>query len=467
MICQVIRVPECLNHVKNSISGSLRGPSYCLLSNICFKMFSWGYIIMQFALDEWLAHFREQEVLTARLDLSTVSVLAKHLDCHQLDCPVITVAGTNGKGSTVSVLHQLYHQSGMRVASFTSPSFESVCERLRLGADIVSEETLASAIQLVNTASHDVKLRVSFFEHLTLACLLVVQQWRPDVLLLEVGMGGRLDATNIIDADCAVITNIALDHQAVLGQCREAIAKEKAGIMRRNRPVVIADPDPPQSLMDVASALSARCYLIGRDFDVCRTDEGLRVFGEALQSCDWRCTGLHPHNVAAAVQVCHIMQDKLPLNWLSVANKPLLAPPGRQEYLQKAGVHWLLDVAHNAQSVDYLADYIASMEIPGQKVWVIFSAHADKSIGDMLQAIHQPGYSWSVYAMSGYRAATKEQLISEFADNGITTDMMTSDVRENWLELVGNIQEGDLVVAFGSFRVVAAVKSLISHTWEA
>ena len=230
---------------------------------------------------------------------------------------------------------------------------------------------------------------------------------------------------------------------------------------------MVADTNPPQSLLDVATALSARCYLIGHDFDVCRTDNGVKVFSEAFQCCNWRCNGIHPHNVAAAVQACHIMQDKLPLNWLELASNPLLAPPGRQEYFQKAGVHWVLDVAHNAESVQYLADYIASIEMPGQKVWVIFSAHADKSIGDMLQAIHQPGYSWSVYVMPGHRAATKEQLISEFAGKGVPTDQMTSDVRENWLELVGNIQEGDLVVAFGSFRVVAAVKSLISHTWEA
>ena len=215
-------------------------------------------------LDDWLAHCERLHPVAIDMGLARVQEVAERLAL-KFDAPVITVAGTNGKGSTCAMLEAILLQAGYRTGVYTSPHLVHFEERCRLSGQAASAQALAEAFAAVEAARGEVSL--TYFEFSTLAILWLMSRENLDAVILEVGLGGRLDAVNVVDADCAVITSIDLDHTAILGPDRESIGREKAGIMRTGRPVVVSDPVPPQSVLDQAEALGADLWRFGRDFN--------------------------------------------------------------------------------------------------------------------------------------------------------------------------------------------------------
>src|ERR1035437_5109201 len=219
-------------------------------------------------LSEWLAHCERLHPKSIDMGLERVRAVADRMNL-KLDCPVITVAGTNGKGSTCAMLDAILSQAGYRTGVYTSPHLVHFEERLRLCGEPVGSAELVAAFVRVEAARglDDDEISLTYFEFTMLAMLDVMRRSALDVAILEVGLGGRLDAVNIIDADCAIITSIDLDHMELLGDDREKIGFEKAGIMRTGRPVVVSDPLPPQSVIDHALEVGADLWRIGADFN--------------------------------------------------------------------------------------------------------------------------------------------------------------------------------------------------------
>ena len=215
-------------------------------------------------LQEWLDWCEQLHPVAIDMGLDRVKTVADRMAL-KFDCPVITVAGTNGKGSTCAMLEAILLEAGYRTGVYTSPHLVHFEERCRLHGESASAATLAEAFAAVDAVRGDVSL--TYFEFSTLAILHLMAQSNLDVAILEVGLGGRLDAVNIIDADCAVITSIDIDHTAILGKDRETIGFEKAGIMRAGRPVIVSDPVPPQSVIDHAAAMGADLWRFGQDFN--------------------------------------------------------------------------------------------------------------------------------------------------------------------------------------------------------
>ena len=217
-------------------------------------------------LADWLAHCERLHPTTIDLGLARVQQVRAHLGL-QLDVPVFTVAGTNGKGSTCAMLEAILGQAGYRTAVYGSPHLVHFEERLRLNGEVVRAEVLLPHFAAVEAARVATGVSLTYFEFTTLAILRCIAAQPLDAAILEVGLGGRLDAVNVIDADCAVITSIDLDHMDWLGPDRESIGREKAGIMRAGRPVIVSDPVPPQSVIDHAEAIGADLWCFGRDFN--------------------------------------------------------------------------------------------------------------------------------------------------------------------------------------------------------
>ncbi|HEY0201565.1 MAG TPA: Mur ligase family protein, partial [Burkholderiaceae bacterium] len=219
-------------------------------------------------LDEWLAHCERLHPVTIDMGLARVAEVARRLALH-FDCPVVTVAGTNGKGSTCAMLESIALQAGYRTGVYTSPHLVHFQERCRVRGDIVEVNALLphfAAVEAARTQGGEA-VSLSYFEFTTLAIMRLLSQSALDVVVLEVGLGGRLDATNIIDTDCAIITSIDLDHMQYLGPDRESIGREKAGILRAGRPAIVSDPMPPQSVIEHAQAIGADLWRFGRDFN--------------------------------------------------------------------------------------------------------------------------------------------------------------------------------------------------------
>ena len=274
----------------------------------------------------------------------------------KMRCPVITVAGTNGKGSTCAMLEAILGQSGYRTALYTSPHLVHFEERCRLNGDHVQSPALCEAFVVVETARQAAGgVPLTYFEFTTLGCLWLMQQARPDVIILEVGLGGRLDAVNAVDTDCAIVTSIDIDHIEFLGGTREAIGQEKAGIMRAGKPVIVSDPMPPDSVLAYAAEVGSDLWLVGRDFNVSGDKQqwgwagrGRRYAGLAYPALRGANQLLNAAGVLAALEA---LRPLLPVPAQSIrAGLSLVELPGRFQIVPGEPT-LILDVAHNPHAV--------------------------------------------------------------------------------------------------------------------
>lgn len=416
-------------------------------------------------LSQWLEYLETLHPREMELGLERVRRVAENLDLLPLSQQVITVAGTNGKGSTVAVLEALLGEAGLVVGSFTSPHLLRFNERIRVGGEEAPDEQIVAAFEAIEAARGQTSL--TYFEFATLAALLVFREQEPAIVVLEVGLGGRLDSVNIVDPTIAVITAIDLDHQDWLGDDRGLIAREKAGILRGGTPAVIADPDPPPELGQAAVAAGAQPVLfLGRDFGYVSGEDGaLAVELVDDRGCQHSLSlvyrgSLLPENISAALQAAALAGLEFTREQVDAALR-VARPQGRRELQELAGIQYLLDVAHNPAAVNKMLEYIDSTPCKGRTICV-FSVMSDKDVEAMVAAAAGHFEGWFLGELPGVnRAASAAEVaaILHRAGQGMTS--VSKNVRQAFRRAQSLLREGDRLVVFGSFHTVAAVLPLL------
>ncbi|ALK92721.1 bifunctional tetrahydrofolate synthase/dihydrofolate synthase [Limnohabitans sp. 103DPR2] len=411
-------------------------------------------------LSEWLAHCEQLHPQAIDMGLDRVRQVAQRMNL-SLTMPVITVAGTNGKGSTCALLEAIYLQAGYKTGVYTSPHLVHFEERCRLVGESPQAEVFASAFECVESARHDTSL--TYFEFSTLAILKMMSDAELDVVILEVGLGGRLDAVNIIDPDCAIITSIDLDHTALLGADRDSIGLEKAGIMRAGQPVVISDPMPPESVVKQAQALGADAWLLGKDFNFSGDQlqwswagRGRRYSGLAYPALRGANQLLNASGVLAALEV---MRPQLPVTAQAIRNGlAMVELTGRFQIVPGEPV-LVLDVAHNPHSVAALAANLDAMGFY-PTTHAVFGAMADKDLESMLKKLLPLVDAWYFTDLPLPRASTAQQLATDWAALNTRKDVRSSVHETPQKALDAAILAADptdRILVFGSFYTVGGV----------
>lgn len=362
-------------------------------------------------LQAWLDKIRRQHGKSMDLGLARVAAVARQLDLLQPTAKVIIVGGTNGKGSTVAGLEAIYLAAGYRVGTFTSPYLFRFNEEIKIAGQEVSDETLIRAFEQVEAARGDVTLTV--FEFNTLTALWLFREAAVDVMVLEVGLGGRLDAVNIIDADVSVVTSIALDHMDWLGDTRELIGREKAGIFRTDKPAVCGDLEPPETLVNYAEELQTPLFCQGKQFGWEKQNNTWRWWSESRQLDKLPLPRLALQNMATVLMVIELLQSELSVS-VSAIEQALqsVTLPGRIQVLPGT-VTTILDVSHNPAAAQFLANHLQQFPFAG-KTRAVFSMLADKDIVATLQVMKNYIDEWHVAPLQVERGALHEKLIQSF-----------------------------------------------------
>ena len=381
-------------------------------------------------------------------------------------CPVILVAGTNGKGSVCAYLDAILRAAGFHVARYTSPHLHRFNERVVVDGVEATDAQLVAAFNAVEAARVDLPL--TFFEYTTLAAFHIFAATKLDVWVIEVGLGGRLDATNILDADCAVIVSVGVDHTEFLGATRELIAVEKAGILRKGRPLVIAEADPPQSLIDVAVVRGADARYIGRDFGWQKSPETpsqWSFWARSPQRTELRRHGLplpalrgayQLGNAAAALAALHALNDKLPVSQGAIKQGLIEVEwPGRFQVLAGRPII-VLDVGHNAHAAIAMERALADMAY-FPMTYAVFSMLRDKDISAVIQAVKGRIDEWHIAPLPGPRGVSVDELGAALSAAGIKDRAIHrhATVAAAYAAARKMAAEADRIVVFGSFLTVA------------
>lgn len=397
------------------------------------------------------------------LGLERILSVAKPLGWQRFSCPVITVTGTNGKGSCVRFLESIYTAAGHRAGAYTSPHLMAFNERVRVENHPVSDAALITAFETVEHHRKDCSL--SFFEYTFLAALQIFQQASLDVLILEVGLGGRLDAVNIVDADIAVITTIDLDHTEWLGPDRESIAKEKAGIFRENRAAICGDPQPPQNLRQMAQQHNVQWHCLDETFYYKQEDGGTwRWHTQGRAYMQLPAITLKHQNAATSLMAIELLQNRLPVAENAVCEGLAQARlPGRFERVEinngRFGVTCYLDVAHNPQGGQWLAQQWRSVSAKksGRK-FAIVGMLADKDIAGTLSFLLDYVDCWYVSTLSVARGATAQRLHAELEAQGVVHCRQFESVVQALQQVFADAGFDDRVLILGSFYTVAQAR---------
>ncbi|HYX67112.1 MAG TPA: bifunctional tetrahydrofolate synthase/dihydrofolate synthase [Burkholderiales bacterium] len=407
-------------------------------------------------LADWLAYIERQHPKTIALGLDRVSAVYGKL-ATPLACPAITVGGTNGKGSTCAMLEAMLRAGGYRTALYTSPHLAAYNERVRIAGAEASDEALCESFAAVEAARGEVPL--TYFEYGTLAALWLFAKEQAEAAILEVGLGGRLDAVNVVDADCAVLTSVGIDHVDYLGPDRESIGREKAGIFRAGRPAVIAEPDPPRSVLSAPG----RHLLLGRDFGYLEQQAQWTYWGPGGR----RSSLAHPalrgsiqlRNAAAAICALDSLREPLPLAAQDVRRGLAeVALPGRFQVLP-GRPQVILDVAHNPQAAKVLAENLAASGFAPETI-AVCGMLRDKDIGGVLRELASRVTRWHLASLPGARGAAANELAGHLASRNA---QCFSSPREAFTAALGRASENDKIVVFGSFLTVGEVMGWLKN----
>lgn len=411
-------------------------------------------------LSEWLAWQERLHPSEIELGLERVGAVLARLQPAPPPFRVITVAGTNGKGSCVAMLEAILRAAGYRVGAYTSPHLLRYNERIRLDAVEVGDAALCEAFERVEQARGETPL--TYFEFGTLAALDIFYRAAPDVALLEVGMGGRLDAVNLLDADVALITRIAIDHTAWLGADRERIAAEKAGVLRPGRPAVYADTELPQALAARAAELEAPLYVLGRDFQPQPQGEGWAWEGPPARRTALPLPALRgAHqlaNAAGVLMALEALRPGLAVSQAAVREGLLdVRLPGRFQVVP-GEVSIVLDVAHNPDGTARLAENLRAQPCSGRTLAVV-AMLADKDIEASLGELRGQVDVWYTGILPVPRAATPQRVYA--ALGGAATMHACAGIAQAFRAARADARPGDRIVVFGSFHTVAEVLPLL------
>jgi len=408
-------------------------------------------------LNEWLAWQVAQYPSAIDLGLSRVQAVWQRLYPKPLIPPVITVAGSNGKGSTVAILSQICKQADIRFAAYTSPELLKYNERFNINGEDVSDELICAAFAVIKKACQsDIKLTT--FEYSTLAALKIFSQQSLDLIILEVGLGGRLDAVNIIDPDIAIITGIALDHQSWLGDNREAIGYEKAGIFRTNQRAIYAGKNIPQSILKQAKKLQTDLMIRGVDYQIEINQKSWHlsasnIIDETLPLPHLK--GVHQiDNAAGAIIALLFLKKRLNIDLKAIiGGLKKVQLNGRFQNLIIDKVPIILDVAHNLQSATALVDNLKNNPVSG-KIWVVFSMLDDKDIQAVIEILQQniKIEQWLIAPLQVERALSLSAL-----KQCLPQAMCFENIAQAFLFAKKQADKQDRVVVFGSFHTVAQV----------
>jgi dihydrofolate synthase/folylpolyglutamate synthase len=395
---------------------------------------------MRKTLIEWLDHIRTLHTLTIDYTLNRIATIAQKLELLSPGIPVITITGTNGKGSVVSTMEAILTASGYQVGSYTSPYLENYCEQIRLNQQWISETQLIDALTQIEEARDEISL--SEFEFMTLAALLIFKHAKLDIILLEVGLGGGNDAVNIIAASILVITSIAFDHEEYLGHTLHEIAESEAGLLRQNIPVIIGVEHPPLTLHEKAQNMNCQILRYQKDF---------------YDDVSLPKTQLLPRNVSIAITALGVCPMLAITQADIITGLQQINLKGRQQ-LVLGKPSWLVDVAHNPEAITALVERLKLLELKPQKIIAVFSMFKDKKITDTIQSLAPFIAYWSIAPIEHARGASLDQLQQSFDAAGISkekilTNETLSEACQQAAQLAG---ADDLILAFGSFYAARA-----------
>jgi len=409
----------------------------------------------------WLAYIEQQHPQSIALGLERVERVRDAMGLAPA-APVITVSGTNGKGSTCAMLEAILCAAGYRVGLYTSPHLLRYNERVRIGGHEADDAALASAFARVESARRETAggIRLTYFEFATLAAVDLFLRESVDVLVLEVGMGGRLDAVNVFDADCAIVASIGLDHMEHLGATREAIGYEKAGILRAGKPAVLSDPAPPASVPAHALAVGATLLRIGHEFGYRAERDHWCYWGPAGERSGLNFPalrgGIQLLNASAALAAIDALHERLPVATEQIRRGlASVALPGRFQLLAGRPVV-VLDVGHNPQAAAVLSDNLSGMG-RYQTTWAVFGMLRDKDIAGVVDRLAKDVDHWMVCTLPPPRGAKAEQLAQVLARAGVDAVREYENPAAAYAAARGEAGESDRILVFGSFYTVADV----------
>jgi dihydrofolate synthase/folylpolyglutamate synthase len=410
-------------------------------------------------LAQWLEYIERQHPKTIDMGLERIREVASRLRLKKPAKKVITVAGTNGKGSTVAFIEAIARAAGWKVGAYTSPHLLAYNERVRIDGADANDNDLVAAFEAVEAARGATLL--TYFEYGTLAALWLFQRRQLDLAILEVGLGGRLDATNLVDPDVAVITTVDLDHQDWLGEDREVIGFEKAGIARAWRPLVLGDDDPPASVLRHAYAIGAPAIRAGCDFFFEPTDGGHWRWRELNYSLELPRPKLAApaqlRNAATAVAALRALGKKLPS--AAIADGVETAHvAGRLQRFERGGVEVVVDVGHNPQAARELAAWLAATPTSG-RTNAVFAALGDKDLRGVVGALagHIDAWHLAGLAESGPRGLDVDGFAQRLAGTAAAGGQRHAGVPEALEAALAGAKRGDRILVFGSFHTVAGV----------
>ena len=414
-------------------------------------------------LNDWIGYIESIHPSTIDLTLERIKIVIERLNL-DISFPILTIGGTNGKGSTCSILESIYKEAGYKVACYTSPHFLHFNERIKIQAVAVSDELICEAFSRIESAREGVTL--TYFEYGTIAAMIIFSEAHVDVAILEVGLGGRLDAVNVFDADCAIVTTVDLDHMDYLGHTREAIGFEKAGIYRTEKTAIFGDFDPPQSLIKHAEVIHADLKIIGKDFGYEVHHDSFDFLIDSSFVMNLPLPKLQGDfqlaNATNALMVLKAMEDKLPLTEISIQKGiTLTLLPGRFQEV-KTMPSLIFDVAHNPQAARSLSHNLKTHVVLGKTI-AVFSILKDKDIFGVIQVLNLDIDAWFIAEIQNERAASIETISNAIQKINPSAHIEAfKNIQEAYQFASKEVTRNDRIIVFGSFFTVADIMKIIS-----
>ncbi|ALN90348.1 bifunctional tetrahydrofolate synthase/dihydrofolate synthase [Lysobacter gummosus] len=419
---------------------------------------------MQRTLADWLSYIERIHPKSIDMGLERIRIVWQRLGLQRPGREVITVGGTNGKGSTVAFIEAIARAGGRKVGAYTSPHLLAYNERIRIDGRDAGDADIVAAFEAIEAArlggGEDAQIALTYFEYGTLAALWLFERAGLDLAILEVGLGGRLDATNLVDPDVAVVTTVDLDHQDYLGEDRESIGFEKAGIARAFKPLVLGDDDPPSSVLRHAYAIGASALRAGCDFFFEAGDDGAHwrwreVGYEAELPMPALSAPVQLRNAAVAIAALRAL-ERAPSDEELAQGVAAARVAGRLQRFERGGIEILLDVGHNPQAARALAAWLAAQ--PARRTHAVFAALGDKDAPGVVAALAGPVDAWHLAGLadSGPRGVSVEAFAERLRDTAAGEGSRHADVGSALAAATAQAHAGERILVFGSFHTAAA-----------